>query len=287
MSRRFALALIAVVLIQFCSVYAWQSYERKVELNKIAASLTVTHGMAIANLEELLNQQVMGYEEMMLDESKGRFLPLLHFVKEHHVGYQNLYATEDQNTFPKNSMALIKLVAKDYKEMMVIHHKDIDLREDDAVVKCAKMDDLMADALASLSKIPTRLNPGLRSEMARIVTLDYIMNTLMDAMSLCGGKATIMDSFFPVFNADRCAYQAGDALNARVSVGSYSSSLNPKNIVLTIDGKEYPIGPDGTAKFQTSESKRGEHTVKTRVVVTNPLTGEVQSGEGSFTYRVY
>jgi len=72
-----------------------------------------------------------------------------------------------------------------------------------------------------------------------------------------------------------------------VSVGSYSSALDPKNVVLTIDGKEYPIGPDGTAKFQTSERKRGQHTLKTKVVVTNPLTGRVQSGEGSYTYEVY
>lgn len=287
MPRRFALALIAVVLIQFCAFYAWQRYEHNKDLDEVVTFTTATNRTAVTDLEELLNYQVMAYEELMMDDSKARFTPLLRFVTDHHVGYEAFASNDDKHKFHKNAVMFIKSVSADYQRTLLREYENVDLRKDDALVKGAAMEKLTADAVTKLKNIPHRIDADLRDGMIRLITLNYLKEALMDVMAVCGGKATIFDAFFPVFNADRCAYQAGDTLNARVSVGSYSSALDPENVVLTVDGKEYPIGPDGTAIFQTTERKRGQHTLKTRVVVTNPFTGEVKTGAGSFTYQVY
>lgn len=287
MSRRFAFALIAVVLVQFCGVFAWQKYERNIEVEGITRGAMVTNGLAITSVEELLNQQVMSYEELMTDARKARFVRLLHFVRTHHNGYQELVTEEHPATLRKRTIKFIEATTKAYRTLMLEDHKSIGFSKDDALIKCANTDAFTENVLTNLSLISPQLDPEIQNSMIRIIALDYVKNMLMDVMSACGGRALIFDQFFPVFNADRCAYRVGDSLNARLSVGSYSNALDPKNVVLTINGKQYPIGPDGTASFQTSERKRGQHTLETKVVVTNPLTGEVQVGEGSFTYEVY
>ncbi len=287
MSRRFAFALVAVVLVQFCSVYAWQRYERNAELQEITDGLAVTNGMAITGQEKLFAMEIASYEELMRDDTKIKFSPMLRFVTDHYAAYEELAEIEDVWTLQENASRLIESIINDYKAVMLTHHNSMYLHEDDVAIKYTAIGKLRDDALSKLSNVPQNLQHTLKRDMVRLITLDFVQNTLIDVMAICSGRSFIFDQFFPVFNADRCAYKVGDSLNARVSVGSYSNALDPENVTLTIDGKEYPIGPDGAASFQTSERKRGQHTVKTKVVVTNPLTGEVKSGEGRFTYEVY
>ncbi|TXF88504.1 hypothetical protein FUA23_14555 [Neolewinella aurantiaca] len=111
-------------------------------------------------------------------------------------------------------------------------------------------------------------------------------NLVNDMVSLAGGKVIEIDKFFPVFNADRSYVIGGEKINAKVSVGSYSSSLDPSNVDLRVNGQRLRINPDGTADFSITGSGTGQKTLTTSVAVTNPLTGEVKRGEGKFTYEV-
>lgn len=111
-------------------------------------------------------------------------------------------------------------------------------------------------------------------------------NMVNDMVQLAGGKTIEFDEFFPVFNADRSYVIGGEKITAKVSVGSYSSSLDPSNIDLRVNGSRLKINPDGTADFSITGSGSGQKSLTTSVAVTNPLTGEVTKGEGKFTYEV-
>ncbi|MEM1357703.1 MAG: hypothetical protein AAGF89_05870, partial [Bacteroidota bacterium] len=111
-------------------------------------------------------------------------------------------------------------------------------------------------------------------------------NIVNDLVNIAGGKTIEFDKFFPVFNADKSYVIGGERINAKVSVGSYSSSLDPSNIDLRVNGQKLTVNPDGTADFSITGSGIGQKTLTTSVSVKNPLTGEVKTGEGSFTYEV-
>ncbi len=112
-------------------------------------------------------------------------------------------------------------------------------------------------------------------------------NLVNDIVQMAGGKQIVFDKFFPVFQADKSYVIGGERLNATVSVGSYSSSLQPENITLRVNGQNLPIKADGTADFSlVAGGAPGPKTINTFVRVTNPLTGDVVEQEGSFQYEV-
>jgi gliding motility-associated protein GldM len=112
-------------------------------------------------------------------------------------------------------------------------------------------------------------------------------NLVNDIVQLAGGKQIVFDRFFPVFQADKSYVIGGERLNATVSVGSYSSSLQPENIELRVNGQRLDIKDDGTADFSiTASGQPGPRTIKTYVKVTNPLTGDVVEEDGEFTYEI-
>jgi gliding motility-associated protein GldM len=112
-------------------------------------------------------------------------------------------------------------------------------------------------------------------------------NLVNDIVQLAGGKQIVFDKFFPVFAADKSYVIGGERLNAKVSVGSYSSSLQPENIDLRVNGQKLPINADGTADFSlVASGSPGPKTIQTSVAVTNPLTGEVTRENGTFTYEI-
>ena len=111
-------------------------------------------------------------------------------------------------------------------------------------------------------------------------------NMINDMVSIAGGKTIDIDEFFPVFSADRSYVISGERINAKVSVGSYSSSLDPANVDLRVNGQRLRLNPDGTADYSITGSGSGQKSITTSVEVTNPLTNKVTRGEGKFTYEV-
>ncbi|MEL6971788.1 MAG: GldM family protein [Bacteroidota bacterium] len=103
---------------------------------------------------------------------------------------------------------------------------------------------------------------------------------------LTGGRIVEFDQFFPVVQADRSYVVGGESINAKISVGTYSSSLDPENVKVFVNGSSIPVGAGGVAEYTIRGSGTGQKTVPLRVEVTNPLTGDVSEGEGEFIYEV-
>ncbi len=111
-------------------------------------------------------------------------------------------------------------------------------------------------------------------------------NMVNSMAQLAGGKVIDFDSFFPVVAADRSYVVSGESIKAIVSVGTYSTSLDPANVQITAGGRPLSISSDGTAELTIPASGTGQKSIPLAVSVTNPLTGNVVEGKGEFVYEV-
>lgn len=111
-------------------------------------------------------------------------------------------------------------------------------------------------------------------------------NMVNSMATLAGGKVVEFDSFFPVVAADKSYVVGGESIKAKISVGTYSTSLDPANVKITAGGRNLTMNSDGFAELTIPASGTGQKTIPLAVEVTNPLTGEVTSGKGEFTYEV-
>jgi gliding motility-associated protein GldM len=187
-----------------------------------------------------------------------------------------------------------------YEKLLTEHGEEMDQSQENILAKIANIknnipfdvnDDAWKEAgrpswrdyrfghmpVAAVLPLLSQMKSNLKSTEANMVN---------DMVQLAGGKIVEFDQFFPVFNADRSYVIGGERITAKVSVGSYSSSLDPSNIDLRVNGQRQKINADGTADFSITGSGTGQKTLTTSVAVTNPLTGEVKTGEGKFTYEV-
>ncbi len=103
---------------------------------------------------------------------------------------------------------------------------------------------------------------------------------------LAGGRVVEFDAFFPVVSAKKSYLIAGEPFEAEISVGTYSSQINPSDIGIFVNGSKIAVGNDGKAKYSARTEGLGEKTLKLDAQVRNPLTGEVSKGSSTFTYEV-
>jgi gliding motility-associated protein GldM len=111
-------------------------------------------------------------------------------------------------------------------------------------------------------------------------------NMVNNMAQLAGGKVVEFDSFFPVVAADKSYVVGGESIKAKISVGTYSTSLDPANVKITAGGRSLSMNDQGFAELTIPASGSGQKTIPLTVEVTNPLTGEVTPGKGEFTYEV-
>ena len=111
--------------------------------------------------------------------------------------------------------------------------------------------------------------------------------SLVNSMAeLAGGRVVEFDAFFPVVQAEKSYVIKGEPFKAKISVGTYSSSLNPSDIGIYVDGRKIPVNNEGVAEYTGSTSSVGTRTIKLRAEVVNPLTGEKSDGDATYTYEV-
>ena len=103
---------------------------------------------------------------------------------------------------------------------------------------------------------------------------------------LAGGRVIEFDAFFPVVSAKKSYLIKGETFEAAISVGTYSSQINPSDIGLFVNGSKLSVGNDGIAKYTAATTGLGEKTLNLEASVRNPLTGEVSKGKSTFTYEV-
>ncbi len=186
-----------------------------------------------------------------------------------------------------------------YETLLTTHGKDFDLNEEEITNKIAalkrnialrvtddwKSSDKKSWAEFKFKQMPVAAVLPLLSQIqtnARTTEADLVS----DLAKLAGGKTIVMDQFFPIINADKSYVIKNETFKAKVSLGSYSTQMNPENIKLTVNGQRLRIGPDGTADFSQIARETGSKKLVLNSEVTNPLTGVVTKGSSTFEYEV-
>jgi hypothetical protein len=131
--------------------------------------------------------------------------------------------------------------------------------------------------LAAVLPLLSKMQSDAKSSEAALV------NSMAE---LAGGRVVEFDAFFPVVQAEKSYVIKGEPFKAKISVGTYSSSLNPSDIGIFVDGRKIPVNDEGIAEYTGSTGTVGTRTIKLRAEVKNPLTGEVSDGDATYTYEV-
>ncbi len=160
---------------------------------------------------------------------------------------------------------------------------NIPLKIDDETWKSSKNKKSWADfkfrqmPLAAVLPLLSQMQSDAKSSEAALVN---------NMAELAGGRVVEFDAFFPVVQAEKSYVIKGEPFKAKISVGTYSSSLNPSDIGIFVDGRKLAVNNDGIAEYTGSSSRVGQTTLKLRAEVINPLTGEKSDGDATYTYEV-
>jgi gliding motility-associated protein GldM len=131
--------------------------------------------------------------------------------------------------------------------------------------------------LAAVLPLMSQMQSDAKSSEAALV------NSMAE---LAGGRVVEFDAFFPVVQAEKAYVIKGDPFKAEISVGTYSTQINPDDIKILVNGSRLTVNDQGKAEYSTGTNSTGKKTLKMQVEVRNPLTGEVSEGEGTFEYEV-
>lgn len=186
-----------------------------------------------------------------------------------------------------------------YSQLIRDNWKNFDLKEEEVEQKVAAMTKNMAlnvddewthsdkkswaafkfqqMPLAAVLPLLSQIQNNARSAEANLVN---------ELAAIAGGRTIVLDQFFPVINAQKSYVIAGEPFQAEISLGSYSSQLDPSNIQLTVNGSPLRVGADGKAILTQNPNSTGTKKLVLGCKVTNPLTGEVKTGSSTFEYEV-
>ncbi len=160
---------------------------------------------------------------------------------------------------------------------------NLPLKVDDETWKKSKDKKSWADfkfrqmPLAAVLPLLSQMQADAKSSEAALVN---------NMAELAGGRVVEFDAFFPVVSAKKSYVIIGEPFEAEISVGTYSSQINPSDIKIFVNGSSIAVKNDGKAEYKASTNAVGEKTLKLKAEVRNPLTGEVTPGESTFTYEV-
>jgi len=173
--------------------------------------------------------------------------------------------------------------AEEVEQMIQNMERNLTLSIDDETWKGSKDKKSWADfkfrqmPLAAVLPLLSQMQSDAKSSEAAVV------NSMAE---LAGGRVVEFDAFFPVVQAKKAYVIRGEPFEATISVGTYSTQISPEDIGLYVNGTKLSVGEDGKAEYKTTTSSTGKQTIKLKAVVRNPLTGEVNEGEGTYDYEV-
>ena len=123
-----------------------------------------------------------------------------------------------------------------------------------------------------------------------MILLDFL-NTqeeiLRELLQLTGSKSDYFDVYYPIVHGSPQYPKVGELHTALVSVMGNSAILAHADIQLIVGKDTLTPGSDGTALYELTPRRRGLHSIPTKCIVTNPLTGQTITGKGKYEFNVY
>lgn len=147
---------------------------------------------------------------------------------------------------------------------------------------------------SSKNIITPRANiPLINQTLLAIENIEREKNRIIaNTVKECIGHNNIRHHYgwtFPVVHTEELPATVGEVFTATISIGSYSSPFDPDYTIFVVnktDTLRYSEEFEG-AKYQKEISKKGKNVLDIQYFETNPLTGEVLTGQGQYTFYVY
>lgn len=92
--------------------------------------------------------------------------------------------------------------------------------------------------------------------------------------------------FVPIIVPERTCYSIGEYFRAYISIGSYSTTLNPDNVIILVNNDTLDLDDSGRANFSEKVTSTDERNLKIKCLIINTAEGISFEGESNFTYDV-
>ncbi len=221
---------------------------------------------------------------MLVDEGKGEELKARlieakdNMIKRYTDLFNKALAESEDN--PKRAFDLTEDQIRQRIESM---EKNMTLSIDDETWRNTKDKKSWADfkfrqmPLAAVLPLMSQMQSDAKSSEAALVN---------NMAELAGGRQIEFDAFFPVVSAKKAYVIKGEPFEAEISVGTYSTQINPEDIGIYVNGNKLTVNEEGKAEYKASTSSVGAKKLSLKARVRNPLTGKETEGDAEFTYEV-
>ena len=111
-------------------------------------------------------------------------------------------------------------------------------------------------------------------------TKSEILSTLIGQV---GSSEISFDVFEPIVKTQKSAVSVNEEFNAKIMLGAYSSTQNPK---ITVNGEKLEV-ENGQGKFSTVPSSPGEKKLPGEITIEDPSTGKKKSFDFNVNYSAF
>ncbi len=286
MSRSYALALMLTGLAVLGSLVYLQHYLIVRNYQQLFDHSIEIHERVVARQLEQQENFVQKMQDLLEDEAKARFRPLLPFcdgIQERQEACLQLAQKIQQGQAPAAELLeeLVQLQTANllktreaYAVLLFKHGEDFGYRKTENVTSVAKVEDIRAATAESLRKVITNRAQVPAASLAGLLLTDYLQaeqQVMEMAGNLSGGKMLTCffgPEFYPIV--------ASDKIKTVISVGSFAFGPSPEDFTLVVAGDSLKLAPDGSVRYTFQPERRGQQDLEVKLFLTNHLTGEVR-----------
>jgi len=301
MSRSYAVAVMLLAVAMFGGLVGFHFHHlNTAEEETLTRAYDINQWVIADQLEELQSLD-RSMRELLDDPSKYKFQPILTVFDQAEVQLKKLndgwYNKQRMDSDPRVTLQTIGImantalyhVAEAAKNLYRNHGNDLDLTKEHVATKVATVEKFITEeAVFPASHFPRKARQQIEVEQQLIMlsTLSKMRELLLSVNAVGCTRGLENDNYFPVIMGKGGDVDRLEKRTMKIGVGSYQAPLDPSDVVIKVDGKVLPIGEDGTASYLLPTASSGNKMMSAEIMVTNKLTGEVRSGNGSYHYRV-
>jgi hypothetical protein len=294
MPRAYALSLIFTSLTLIGGLFYGQYWYLTDGQEETLMRYEEVNELLLVQQSDALNALRKGMQQRLADDSRAKFRPVLSVFEMADKGEQHLTDVFNQSidspsnvniqVLRDNTMESILSVVKAWTDDLDDSYKVYDLHESNLKERIKKYDKLVTSAQ---NKIYGYRSNSIKFErnLLMLIYLSTIQEILFDISSMSNSCRMIVDQFFPILINQFARLEPGQNSMIRVGIGSYASSLNPKDVKLMVNGTHLKIGYDGIGEYLLTSTSKNKQQIKLECEITTPLTDETQRGSSIYWYN--
>lgn len=137
-------------------------------------------------------------------------------------------------------------------------------------------------AAANFEMVPVTATVTILTKLQSDVknTKSEILSTLIGQV---GSSEISFDVFEPIVKTKKSAVSVNEKFSAKIMLGAYSSTQNPK---ITVNGKKLKV-KNGQGKFSTIPKSPGEKELPGKITIEDPSTGKKKTFDFTINYSAF